>query len=140
MNIIERACRLRQIIEQAIASVDDKTASEAVELASSMKFDNSLIKAGTRINWNGALKRATVDLWDNEQYSPVTTPELWEDVLYKDGIRVIPDVITSGAAFSLGESGWWKDELYESLIDNNVYTPEQYSAGWKVRSEQLGAN
>ena len=132
MNIIERAYRLRPIIEQAIASVDDKTASEAVELAPSMKFDNSLIKAGTRINWNDALKRAMVDLWDNEQYSPVAAPSLWEDVLYKDGVRIIPDVITSGAAFSLGELGFWKDELYESLLNANVYTPEQYPAGWKA--------
>ena len=66
MNIIERAYRLRPIIEEAIASVDDKTASEAIELAPSMKLDGSLIKAGTRINWNGTLKRSMIDLWDSE--------------------------------------------------------------------------
>lgn len=133
MNIIERAYRLRPIIEEAIASVDDKTASEAIELAPSMKLDGSLIKAGTRINWNGTLKRSMIDLWDSEQYTPTAAPSLWEDVLYRDGIRIIPETITSGAAFSLGELGWWKDKLYESLLEVNIWTPEQHSAGWKLK-------
>jgi hypothetical protein len=34
-------------------------------------------------------------------------------------------------AFSKDECGWWNDKLYKSLIDANVYTPEQYEAGWE---------
>ena len=129
-TIIERAYQLRPIIEQAIANIDDKTASEGVELSPSLKQDGNLVKYGTRINWKGTLKRATVDLWDTAENNPDNAPTLWEDVMYKDGIRVIPEVITASAAFAKGEKGWWQDEIYTSLLDANVYTPTQYAAGW----------
>ena len=135
MNMIERAYQLRPIIEQAIASVDDKTASEGVELSPNLKEDGSLVKSGTRINWRGVLKRAAVDLWDTVENNPDNAPAIWEDILYKDGIRIIPDVITVGTAFTKGELGWWKDEVYESLIDANVWTPDAYPAGWKKKEE-----
>ena len=129
-TIIERAYQLRPIIEQAIANIDDKTASEGVELSPSLKQDGNLVKYGTRINWKGTLKRATVDLWDTAENNPDNAPTLWEDVMYKDGIRIIPEVITASAAFAKGEKGWWQDEIYTSLLDANVYTPTQYAAGW----------
>ena len=130
MTIIERAYALRPVIEQAAQSLDDKTASTSTELFPKLKQDGSLVKVGTRIDWNGTLKRAAVDLWDTEQNNPDNAPTLWEDIAYRDGYRVIPFTITASAAFAKGEKGWWGDWLYESLVDANVYTPEQYPAGW----------
>lgn len=131
----EAAKRLRPYIEKGSASLDDKTASEAVTLFPKLKQDSSLVKAGTRIDWNGTLKRAAVDLWDTEQNNPDNAPTLWEDVSYKDGIRIIPETITATLAFSKGERGLWRDVLYESLMDGNVYTPAQYPAGWEAVKE-----
>ena len=131
MSHIEKAKKLRKIIESAIYSVDDKTSSEAVELLPVLKNNGSLIKAGTRINHNGEIKRAVVDLWDTDVNNPDNAPTLWEDILYKDGYRIIPDVITVTSAFAKSEIGWWKGKLYNSLVDYNVYTPEQYAPNWK---------
>lgn len=131
MSHIEKARKFRKIIETAIASVDDKTSSEAVELLPSLKHDNSLVKAGTRINHNGTIKKATVDLWDIESNNPDNAPSLWENVMYKDGYRIIPEIITVTSAFAKGEIGWWKDKLYMSLADFNVYTPEVYAPNWE---------
>lgn len=131
MKYIEKARKLRKIIESAIASVDDKTSSEATELLPVLKNDNAYIKAGTRINYNGKIKKASVDLWDIEANNPDNAPTLWEDILYKDGYRIIPDVLSVTTAFSKGETGWWKDKLYTSLVDYNVYTPEQYAQNWE---------
>ena len=132
MNRAE-ALRLRAIIETAAASLDDKTASTAPTLFPRLKQDGSLIKAGTRINYNGSIKRAAVDLWDTEVNNPDNAPTLWEDILYRDGYRIIPDVITAGTAFALDELGWWGDKLYKSLLSANVYTPEQYPNGWELQ-------
>lgn len=131
MKYIEKARKLRKIIESAIASVDDKTSSEATELLPVLKNDNAYIKAGTRINYNGKIKKATVDLWDIEANNPDNAPTLWEDIQYKDGYRIIPDVLSVTTAFSKGETGWWKDKLYTSLVDYNVYTPDQYAPNWE---------
>lgn len=131
MSYIEQARKLRPIIETAMTGTDDKTASAAVELLPTMKYDGGFIKAGTRINHGGELKRAAVDLWDTEANNPGNAPSLWEDIAYRDGIRIIPTTITATAAFAQGERGWWQDKLYESRINANVYTPEQYPAGWE---------
>ena len=132
MNRAE-ALRLRAIIETAAVSLDDKTASTAPTLLPRLRQDGSLIKAGTRINYNGSIKRAAVDLWDTVDNSPDNAPTLWEDILYRDGYRIIPDVITAGTAFALDELGWWGDKLYKSLLSANVYTPEQYPRGWELQ-------
>lgn len=47
------------------------------------------------------------------------------------GYRLIPETITATLAFAKGERGWWNDELYESLLDANVYTPSVNPDGWK---------
>lgn len=131
MSILENARRLRKIIEQASESLTDAVASESPELFKSLKYDNSLIKVGTRINWNGVVKRASVDLWDTESNNPINAPTLWEDIEYKQGYRIIPETITVGTAFSKGEKGWWGDALYISTIDNNVWTPTEYPQAWE---------
>ena len=132
MTLTEKARKMRAAMETAAVSLDDATASTAPELFPRLKGDGSLVKAGTRICWCGTLKRAAVDLWDNAENTPDAAPTLWEDVLYRDGIRIIPETITVGLAFAKGEQGWWGDVLYASTIDANVWTPEAYPAGWEI--------
>ena len=133
MTLVDKARKMRAAMETAAVSLDDATASTAPELFPRLKRDGSLVKAGTRICWGGTLKRAAVDLWDNAENTPDAAPTLWEDVLYRDGIRVIPPVITAGTAFAMDELGWWGGELYKSKLAANVYTPDQYPAGWEVQ-------
>lgn len=132
MTLKELALKLRPYIEQAAQSLDDQTASDAAELFPRLRQNGSLIAAGTRINWNGTVKRAAVDLWDNAGSTPDAAPTLWEDLAYRDGIRIIPETITAGTAFSEDELGWWGDVLYRSKVNNNVYTPAQYPENWEV--------
>lgn len=132
MTYIDQARKLRPIIEQASESLDDKDASESVELFPHLKGDGSLIKAGTRINWNGVLKQAAVDLWDTDDNTPDNAQTLWSDIAYREGIRVIPETITAAQAFALDELGWWDGHIYRSMIAANVYTPDQYATGWEM--------
>ena len=127
-----RAIQLRAVIEQAAQTLDEKTISEAPELCRALKQDGSLVPAGTRINWNGTIKKSAVDIWDTEANDPDHAPSLWADIDYRDGYRIIPETITVTTAFSKGEKGWWTDgKLYESKVDSNVYTPAQYADNWK---------
>ena len=128
----EKAARLHTVIATGRELVDDKTASIAPELFPGLKQDGSLIKVGTRIKWNGTLKRAAIDLWDTMENDPDNAPALWEDIQYRLGYRIIPETITAGLVFSEGECGWWGDVLYKSTISANVWTPEQYPAGWEL--------
>lgn len=125
------ALRYRGVIEQSAQSLDDATASTTPTLFPKLKGDDSLVSAGTRINWNGTIKRAAVDLWDTTENNPDNAPDLWEDIQYRDGYRIIPETITATGAFAEGECGWWGDTLYRSKLAANVYTPEQYPDGWE---------
>lgn len=128
---LERARELRRLIVQASANLTDEQASTAAELFPRLKGDGSLVENGTRINWNGTIKRAAVDLWDTAENTPDAAPTLWEDIGYRDGIRIIPETITAGLAFAKDEYGWWGDVLYKSKLDANVWTPDQNAAGWE---------
>lgn len=136
MSWTERARIHRAQVDIAAAALNDATASMCVDLYSSMRYDGALIKNGTRINWNGALKRAAVDLWDTEQNNPDNAPVLWEDVAYYKGYRIIPEAITSTLAFSGGEIGYWPDDDSFYQAKNNGTTwppsgPHGYPAAWE---------
>ena len=127
----KEALYLRSIVEQAATSLDDKTASTAATLFPRLKGNGELVKAGTRINWNSVVKKAAVDLWDTQGNNPDNAPTLWADLPYKDGYRIIPEIITVPEAFKEGECGWWDGVLYRSRVAANVYTPAQYPDNWE---------
>lgn len=126
-----KALKIRALAMGAASNLDDVNASNVPELFPRLKGDGSLVKAGTRIHWNGKLKRAAVDLCDTSENNPDNAPNLWEDIQYVNGYREIPEIFTPGLAFSKGEIGSWKGALYESQYDANVWNPEQFAAGWK---------
>ena len=127
----EKFARLHTVIVAGRNLVDDQTASIAPELFGCLQEDGSLVSHGTRINWHGTLKRAAVDLWDTAENNPDNAPALWEDLQYRAGYRIIPEIITVGLAFSKDECGWWEDVLYRSKVDANVYNPSVYPANWE---------
>lgn len=126
-----KALKIRSLAVGAATELDDVNASNVPELFPRLAGDGSLVSAGTRIYWNGTLKRAAADLWDTAENNPDNAPTLWEDISYVNGYRAIPETITAGLAFAKGEKGWWKDSLYESIYDGaNVWNPDQFPAGW----------
>lgn len=126
------AVNLRAAILQAAPNLDDAIASTAPSMFPQLKQDGALIAAGTRINWNGAIKKAAVDLWDTAENNPDNAPTLWADLDYRDGIRIIPETITVAKAFAKDELGWWGDVIYRSKVDANIYTPEEYAGNWEI--------
>lgn len=132
MTVIERAFYLRSVIEKVMAQQNDRTASEAPEFYPRLDCSEKPVPAGTRINHRGKVLKAAVDLWDTAENSPENAPELWKELDFIDGIRIIPSVITVTDAFGLGEYGFWKEDgkIYKSLLSANVYTPKEYPKGW----------
>lgn len=72
-----------------------------------------------------------------EGWNPEASPALWVEVAKAGEYREIKAGMLSTEAFAMGEIGWYltKDNLYKSLIDNNIYTPDSYAAGWEVVAE-----
>ena len=131
MTILEQVKALRAALDNLAENATDAVASVAVIAYPKLKEDSSLVKAGTRINWKGVIKKAAIDLWDIVENNPDNAPTLWEDLLYKNGYRIIPEIITVTTAFSEDEYGWWDDILYRSKVNNNIYNPIQYPNNWE---------
>ena len=109
----------------------DQQASASAEAYPGLHGDGRLIRHSTRINRGGRLCRARTDLFDTEENTPEKAPDLWEKLAYENGFRVIPAEIEAGSPFMKGERGYFKGQLYESLLDHNVWTPEQMPSYWK---------
>ena len=120
-------------IRRTVNSLDipDATASRMVAYYPELTGDGSLVKAGTKINWRGQLKKAAVDLWDTETNTPDAAPTLWADIAYRDGIRIAPETFTSTNAAAMDELMWFGEHIYRSGMAGNVYTPEQAPNAWE---------
>ena len=61
---------------------------------------------------------------------PNTEASLWVE----EGVEIISEWI-SGKSYQIGNKVVFEDSTYESLIDNNVWSPKEYPAGWQEVSE-----
>ena len=132
----EEAIAFRKLVLAGSASMTDKEVSTAPDVLPRMYYTGELISNGTRINWNGTVKRAASDLWDREDQNPDNAPNLWEDISYREGIRIIPDPITTGLAFAKDELGWWENAIYKSLKADNVYNPSVRPEDWELQKKK----
>lgn len=89
---------------------------------------------GDRREFDGKLWKCLQAHTSQADWTPSAVPALWVEVATPGEYREIKTNMLSTEAFALGEIGWWqtKDNLYKSLINANVYTPESYPAGWEA--------
>ena len=115
-------------------SIDNQTAGRMVNYFPTMAEvcgAGELIQAKTRIRDdkdNAIIWRSTVDIWNIETNSPTNAPTLWDKIEYNNGIRVIPNNITSTLAWIKGEMGYYNGHIYKSLMDGNVFPITQADA------------
>ena len=132
MTLIEKARQLRAYIEKASASLDDTDALNAIELYPVWADDVSYV-AGDRVRYDGVLYKCLQAHTSQPDWTPDAAPSLWAKVLIPD-----PDVIPeweqpdSTNGYSKGDKVKYNGVVYESLIDNNVWSPDAYPAGWQV--------
>lgn len=68
-----------------------------------------------------------------EDWAPDTTASLYEPIgLNDNGYPVWSKPSGAHDAYNTGDIVDYNGTLYKSLIDGNVYSPEEYPAGWEV--------
>jgi hypothetical protein len=64
---------------------------------------------------------------------PSETPSLYEPIgLNTEGYPIWSKPSGSHDAYNIGDIVDYNGTLYKSLIDGNVYSPEEYPTGWEV--------
>ena len=131
MTLVELAMKLRPYIEKAAISLPDKDALEAIQLFPNWK-PTATYEAGDRVRYDGVLYSCLQAHTAQPDWTPIAAPSLWAKVLIPDD-SVIPEweQPDSTNPYMKGDKVKYNGVVYESTIDNNVWSPESYPAGWK---------
>lgn len=95
---------------------------------------NTLMKKGDFYTYNDVLYKVLQDHTSQADWNPEVAVSLFAKVLTDPAGTPLPWV-KPGAnnAYKKGDRVLWTDgKVYESTIDNNVWSPSEYPAGWKV--------
>lgn len=99
------------------------------------EFDDNGVKykAGKRVIFNGVLYKVLQDHTSQEGWTPTDAPSLFAKVINETITGDIPDweQPDSTNAYMKGNKVIFNGKIYESVIDNNVWSPTAYPSGWK---------
>ena len=132
MTLVELARKLRPYIEKAAISLSDEDALEASNLFPN--WEAAFIYAkDDRVRYEGILYKCLQPHTSQEAWTPVAAPSLWAKVLIPDE-NVIPEweQPDSTNAYMKGDKVMFNGNVYESTIDNNIWSPTAYPAGWTL--------
>lgn len=113
------------------STADDQTAANAAELYPVWNETKAYV-VGDRVRYDSILYKCLQAHTAQTTWTPTDAPSLWAKVLIPDP-EVIPEweQPDSTNPYMKGDKVTYKGKTYESLIDNNVWSPEAYPQGWK---------
>lgn len=96
-------------------------------------------EVGQRVQYNGVLYKVLTAHTSQESWKPDVSPSLFVKVISSISGE-IPEwqQPSAGNAYMTGDRVRYEGRVYESLIDNNVWKPTEYPAGWKDVTEEVG--
>ena len=131
----QRARQLRAVISGAMQNENDD-----VVLANKLllpEWETGVnYTAGQKMRYGDIVYRVLQAHISQDSWNPEDAPSLYAKVLIPDEDEVPeweqPD---STNPYMKGDKVMYNGVIYVSLIDNNVWSPEAYPAGWQVVTE-----
>lgn len=115
-----------------------ETLSDAQALQVPMLFDEFdgngvAYEVGKRVLYNDILYKVIQAHTSQAGWTPTAAPSLFAKVINETIDGSIPEFEQPDSTnpYMKGNRVIFNGKVYESLIDNNVYSPEAYPAGWK---------
>lgn len=126
--------KFREFIEKGATSLTDTEALEAVALFPAWAVGVAYAK-DERVQFDGKLYKAVQAHTSQADWTPPTVPALFTEVAKPGEIPVWKQPTGAQDAYNKGNKVWYPDvntTVYESVIDSNVWSPNDYPQGWKV--------
>lgn len=135
MTLKELAQKLRPYIQKAAISLNDEDALQAKELYPMWSGDGVQYQKDTRVRYNEVLYKVLQAHTSQDAWTPQAAPSLFAKVLIPDE-NVIPEwqQPDSTNPYMIGDKVSFEGHVYESLINNNIWSPSAYPAGWSLIS------
>ena len=132
MTLIELARKLRPYIEKAALSLSDEDALEAVDLFPRWTAGTAYA-VDDKVRYEEVLYKCLQAHTSQPSWNPVAAASLWAKILIPDP-NVVPDWEQPGStnAYQIGDRVRFEGHIYESVINNNVWSPAAYPAGWTL--------
>lgn len=130
MTLLELARKLRPYIEKAALSLSDEDSLEAVQLFPNWNASAAYLQ-GDKVQYENVLYKCLQSHTAQEAWTPTAAPSLWAKVLIPDS-NVVPEweQPDSTNPYMRGDRVMFEGKVYESAIDNNIWSPSAYPAGW----------
>lgn len=126
---------LKDAYTTVVASVPNEVALTIPEVFPVWSGNSVKYKTGEKVSYNGVLYKVLQDHTSQESWKPDVAPSLFAKALTSTDNTpkawVQPD---STNPYKKSDKVTYNGKTYESTIDNNVWSPDGYPAGWKVVS------
>lgn len=138
MDKLQAAEQLRKAMQMFAQTL---TENEALEIATvypayevgKLYKANEFISYGVNDVGDPQLYKVVQAHTSREDWKPDITPALYTPIgLTEEGYPVWSQPTGAHDAYNIGDIVDYNGTLYKSLIDGNVYSPEEYPAGWEV--------
>lgn len=127
---------LKSVYAKMAASISDDVALAIPEIFPIWSANSVKYKNGDRVSYENVLYKVLQDHTSQESWKPDVSPSLFAKILTSTDNTPKPWVqLDSTSAYKKGDRVIYNGKIYESLIDNNVWSPEGYPAGWKEVEE-----
>ena len=142
MNKAQRAEQLRKVLQLFAASLDEDSALEVATVYPEWTEGKSYA-AGEYVTYgennlgDPQLYKVLQAHTSQTDWTPDITPSLFSAIgLDASGYPVWSRPTGAADAYNTGDVVNYDGALYRSTIDGNVWSPEEYPAGWEAYTEE----
>lgn len=115
-----------------LTAVDDSVAEKIPEMFLAWDGNSKAYKKDDRVTYNGTLYKVLQDHTSQSTWTPEGAPSFFAKVLTSTtGEPQEWEQPDSTNPYMKGDKVIYNGKTYESLIDNNVWSPDAYPAGWQ---------
>lgn len=118
-----------------LRSISDGVALKVPELFPHWNGNSKEYVKGDKVLYNDVLYRVLQNHTSQEGWTPTSAPSLFAKVLTSEGEILDWEQPDSTNPYMKGDKVKFNGKIYESVIDNNVWSPEAYPQGWKEVEE-----
>lgn len=136
INSIAEAEQLRQELNEIISNMTDEEAIERPILFANWKPGISYT-TGARVRYGGRIFKVIQAHTSTEEWTPSRATSLFTEILTDESGEPREWVQPSSTnPYLTGDKVIYNGKIYESLIDNNIWSPADYPSGWREIIEE----